>query len=68
MEICIPPELIDMFQECIDTVDSYADPDNPGALKAACASFSAELTVDTAMAMPSYLALALFGAVRLKSM
>jgi len=66
MEINLPEELVIMFQECIDTVDSYANPKKPNAIKDFCFNLSCDLNLKTALAMPSYLALALFGAVRFK--
>jgi hypothetical protein len=66
MEINLPDDLVEMFQECVDTVDSYTVSKKPQAIKEFCVALSADLNLSTALAMPSYLALALLGAVRFK--
>ena len=66
MEINLPQDLVPMFQECIDSVDSYADSKKPNAIRDFCTELNCSLNLRTVLAMPSYLALALFGAVRLK--
>jgi len=69
MEIVLSEDLAMLFQECIDTVDSYHDPENPQAVSQVCISFRDQIISDPSFVteMPSYLALALFGAVRFKN-
>jgi len=69
MEIVLSDELDVIFQYCVDTIDSYTDPENPQAVTNVCLSFQQEIcdNPDFVREMPSYLALALFRAVRLKN-
>lgn len=66
MEINLPEELVEMFQICVDAVDSHTDPKKPQAVKNFCFALGVDLNLKTALADPSYLALALYGAVRFK--
>ncbi len=67
MEIRIPVDLEDIFQEAVEVFDSYNDPDDPSSLRKTCQSFLQNLTGKVGEIMEEtnyYLALALFGMVK----
>jgi hypothetical protein len=69
MEIVLAAELMAILQTCVDTLDSYDDPDDPQSVSRVCLSFRQEIekNPDFVSAAPSYLSLALYGAVRFKN-
>ena len=62
MDIILPSNLVEFMEECIDTINSYEDPDDPSIVKIALSKFVDTLTKspNVISEMPSYLALALF--------
>jgi hypothetical protein len=66
MKIKLSDKLKELFQICIETIDSYTDPQNPKVVLARCLEFipALESQPNLIFEMPCYLALALFHGVK----